>query len=64
MTTPDDRSGSSTYWSRPQLVETLLDTVAAAGLDLVPQPLRRWRRWISFTVAAKMRRAPWPARRR
>ncbi len=34
MTTPDSRSGMSTYWSRPQLVETLLDAVVAAGLDL------------------------------
>jgi hypothetical protein len=24
----------STYWSRPRLVETLLEAVAAAGLDL------------------------------
>jgi ubiquinone/menaquinone biosynthesis C-methylase UbiE len=34
MTTPDGSSGSSTYWSRPQLVATLLDAVAASGLDL------------------------------
>src|SRR5499425_3647188 len=34
MTTSESRSGSSTYWSRPQLVETLLDAVVAAGLDL------------------------------
>jgi SAM-dependent methyltransferase len=34
MTTPDRRSGSSTYWSRPQLGERLLDAVAASGLDL------------------------------
>jgi SAM-dependent methyltransferase len=34
MTTPDGRSGNSTYWSRPLLVETLLDAVVGAGLDL------------------------------
>ena len=34
MTTPDSCSGMSTYWSRPLLVETLLDAVAAAGLNL------------------------------
>jgi len=34
MTTADGRSGSITYWSRPQLGETLLDAVVAAGLDL------------------------------
>ena len=34
MPTPGSRSGSSTYWSRPQLVETLLNAVVAAGLDL------------------------------
>ena len=33
MITPDSR-GISTYWSRPQLVEVLLDAVVAAGLDL------------------------------
>jgi SAM-dependent methyltransferase len=33
MTTPDGSSGSSTYWSRPQLVEMLLDAMAASGLD-------------------------------
>ena len=34
MTTPDGSSGSSTYWSRPQLVEMLLDAIVASGLDL------------------------------
>src|ERR687887_1932317 len=34
MPIPDSRSSFSTYWSRPQLVETLLDAVVAAGLDL------------------------------
>ena len=34
MTTPDGSSGSRTYWSRPQLAETLLNAVSASGLDL------------------------------
>ena len=34
MTTLDGSSGSSTYWSRPQLAERLLDAVVASGLDL------------------------------
>ena len=34
MSTPDSRSGFSTYWSRPQLAGTLLEAVVAAGLDL------------------------------
>jgi SAM-dependent methyltransferase len=34
MTTAAGRSGSITYWSRPQLGETLLDAVVATGLDL------------------------------
>src|SRR5215510_7383306 len=34
MPTPDSCSGSSTYWSRPQLAERLLDAVVASGLDL------------------------------
>jgi sarcosine/dimethylglycine N-methyltransferase len=34
MTTPDGRSDSSTYWSRPQLGERLLDAVVASGLDI------------------------------
>lgn len=34
MTAPDGSSHPSTYWSRPRLVETLLEAVAASGLDL------------------------------
>src|SRR4051794_16573232 len=30
----DSSSDTSTYWSRPYLVEALLDAVAASGLDL------------------------------
>ena len=64
MITPDSRSGMSTYWSRPQLAETLLDAVVAAGLDLRTATPRRWRRWTSFTAVAKRQHVLWPARRR
>jgi hypothetical protein len=44
MTTPDGSSGSRTYWSRPQLAETLLDAVSASGLDLRTATPERWPR--------------------
>lgn len=34
MTPSDDSRRTSTYWSRPYLVEALLDAAAASGLDL------------------------------
>ena len=61
MITPD-RSGMSTYWSRPQLVEALLDAVAAAGLDLhrTPEALAPLDQ---FHGGGKMQHVLWPARR-
>ena len=64
MITPDSRSGMSTYWSRPQLVEALRDASSPQASISAPPPLRRWRRWTSFTAVAKRQHVLWPARRR
>ena len=64
MTTPDGSSGSSTYWSRPQLVETLLDAVVASGLDLRTATPEELAPLDQFHGGGTDATRAWPARRR